>query len=1251
MQSEQRRPDPRPPLRSSHRGRSTSLSVESPHLLRAAVTPPLVIPQPQYIAAAPAAQIIAADQDIPPGDAHVSSQALALLNGFLDHLLFHILLTARSTRLLAIRPALSDVLKPRLAREVVAAANEELRAYTGDDEDEELSSFHVGHEPAAAGHFELERSWKLTRLRCMVYTRLGDMEEADEEEHRQREGLDDGPHGHHGGRGGRFAAGIGHVTPAAAMFLTAVLEYIGESALIIAGEAARLRTIAAANTVAAKQDEQQSDDPAAANDEPLGALVVEDVDIERLALNPTLGRLWRAWRKNARMPRLSRTLSRESMVRRGQIRPKTSSRQSSVATTVDPSSELPTHPDDAPSKPGLQPGSQPDPEAMEAPSPIDPAAVPLPLTDHDVDEIEVPGYQADWAAVPGSRTAARRPRSLLLQNPTLPASPAAAMAKDVRGRPARSYSLPGGAYDDRSRAWGAGAIVAPDDDEERAPAARAAAPTTTGPEEGTNVQSGNPMSSSVSSLDSTAAGLAPPSDLSAGPSPITHEDDEMMQRRARSQTPPSAAEPLPDRPSTASAVPPTAGISSAQDHRPLPRPADASNMAPSPQPFSARDHRPGQPSSIVETSFVATRTVSQPPRLTPLREMVQAAAETPVEEEQEEEEEEEERTSSARPSDAPATAPAGRPDPRLADSPRSQASPARSWKYPSKSPRAGAPRYVEPVSGIERAAVQRVSSTPNRSLRREPSLASHRSESVSSARDKRPRTSGSTTSQVSSRLKGIVGRPSFEATRTTAKAADHTREPSNLDELIQSEETIRYTLTPRNMREMEDPDSPRWASVRAESTNTPEPETTSMRSASRPVSKPQSVGQTSAKGSSQSRRTKPSPYQPRDARTDRERESLREFAEFIRSTGPPASTTVPEGDRPPATANTSGSAQSTKRTTTRRAGPKLEARPAVAPRDRQTSDLIDFIREGPPSEAHRIPRSVAPFRTTMDSDDFRAQSSAASVQAASVISTNSRTALLMDLTNRADGGGDRTRPPAQSSHPGGPVRKQRKPRDPYAIDSDSDDEDPDDGPSTTHEESLADFLRNVPPPPDNDQPPQLLSVNAAAAAAAATAPKGTKPRSKSMNMRARLRRTTSTERVPKPKMSLSSLQSFKSGGHSATAAATSPSKTSPGLPPVPRIYPPRDNPLANGANYFAHVSGPLPRPAAKLTPRVDAPYPPVGGYQSETAALADFLKNTGPPEPVRGPSSTPSIDDDRQASVLKSSSLGRMFLRKKKQDM
>ena len=430
----------------------------------------------------------------------------------------------------------------------------------------------------------------------------------------------------------------------------------------------------------------------------------------------------------------------------------------------------------------------------------------------------------------------------------------------------------------------------------------------------------------------------------------------------------------------------------------------------------------------------------------------------------------------------------------------------------------------------------------------------------------------------------------------------------------------------------------------------------------KPLSKQKSMEQPPQKSSYQSTRPKTAAYQAREART--EMESTRDFAEFIKSTGPPAMNprvrqSMQNGNQPkypvaaPSPVRSSYSQPSrSSASTARRTGPKLEARPAVVPSGRQTSDLIDFIRKGPQRDGtHRIPRHVAPFRNTMDSDDdYHRHSSSGSLQAGSEMtkslnsSSNSRTGLL-ESTNRMRPAApplESIPSPTSNFEPQAPIRRKKGPRDPYAIDvSDEDELDIDDdndsdlidGPpaaSERQEESLADFLRNVPPPPDSNEPPQLLSMNAKAW-------NSTKPRSKSMNLRARVKRTASSDRVPKQKKSFSSLHSSKSMGNRPSTLASN----APPVPPTPRMYSNNDNPVFSG-NYSAYVSGPNRNMGASTPQR------PAGRYQTETAALADFLKNTGPPEPVRAPTSASSIDSDRQGSVLKSSALGRMFMRKKK---
>ncbi|KMU78698.1 hypothetical protein CISG_01738 [Coccidioides immitis RMSCC 3703] len=1049
--------------RASRRNRSSSLSTDYKKIPKTSclLSPPLVNPQPQYVVSSAVRQVITADHNAATADRFhneridITDAALMLLNGFLDNLLFSILLTAKSTKIIAIRPAVSEVLKPRLAREVVSAADDELGEYIGGSDDEDFPEFCGGQEPS--GHFELERSWKLTRLRCMVYSRLGDMEEEDEEDHLRREGLDE-----NGSRPGRFSNHIGHITPAAAIFLTSILEYIGENALLIVAE------------------------------------------------NAT-------------------TLSRESLLRSPR---KTSSRQSSVGTleTVD--------------EPQLRPITS-HPPVSENVEPIDPTAIPLPLSDNDVDEIEIPGFTAQLAVAIPAR--AFRPRSLFIThndiNPRAtpePALPKSASVLEYRTH-SRSHSLPTTPLKVRATPpkKAPDLVVIPAKNEEKEE------------EEVVEDNDSETMDENAEHVNITRTRGSSTLDCESRPQRQYEAYEPQPQQQQPAFTIPSA-----NQPAALSGQQSGREKETPMSLRPTQQlPVDLYSSAPSPIPQKsplrryAHEH-PTAPAegddTIVETAFVSqpSSSVSPPPRLTPLRELFATATSTPDE--------------------------------------HSPSLPAVSQSAASS----------EPMS-------------------------------ASSKSDR------STSFQALALL--IFKSPEL---------------------LIESDETLHYTLTPKTMREIEDPGSPRWASVRTGSVD--------LRDSGSAKGSPTIGGGSNGlriTASAQSPPRGPAP-QPRDARA--EVKSVREFANFIKHTGPGPNSmkhtpiVIPSSIRQSNMSHDFTSMASPSPVSSRAQSsmsgylsrpnrPRLEARPAVAPKDNQTSELIDFIREGPPRDgSHRIPRTVAPFRTTMDSDDFHSlsptrldrdtftHSSIASTQDDSVAarsfnsSFNSRTGLLEAVSQ---GNNRPVRPQAQLhsvldspvDEVREPVRSRRRVRDPYAIDTDSEDEfDEQPRRPQKKEESLMDFLRNVPPPPTNDEPPQLLSVNMRAA----NAMQPVKPRSKSTasTMKSRLMRTTSTDKAPKSKLSRSSLRSQKSF---ATNPVTTTPADAPALPSlhtttssVSSQYSFRQEPYApNVTTYPAHVDrlrngynmGPHPTDDMRTPPHYRT-------GNSGTAALADFLRNTAPPE-------------------------------------
>jgi hypothetical protein len=352
-----------PDVASARSSRAPSFSSDRPSVASSITfqMPSNVRPAPAYIAASVASQIVTdhhngqlreedADSD-ELENAVFSEQALALLNAFLDHLLFAFLSSARSPSLTAIRPAITDVLKPRLAREATEAADEELQGLLS-GEDEEFSS----QDSHVVDKWDVEKVWKRTRLRIMVYTRLGELEDEDEEKYVQQErGLS---------MDGDEDDEAGLVSWASAIFLTSVIEYVAEQTLLVAGSAAYARMAAKIK----KLHEQVQDTEEAG----LERLVIEEPDVEKIALNSALGRLWRTWRKRVRSP-----LSPMSPGRG--IRPVQSwsslHRRRVSHDTIDGS---------------VRDGHDVIPEHIPTETEIA-SNIPLPISHNDVNEIEVPG--------------------------------------------------------------------------------------------------------------------------------------------------------------------------------------------------------------------------------------------------------------------------------------------------------------------------------------------------------------------------------------------------------------------------------------------------------------------------------------------------------------------------------------------------------------------------------------------------------------------------------------------------------------------------------------------------------------------------------------------------------------------------------------------------------------------------------------------------------------------------------------------
>lgn len=768
--------------RTLSRSRSTSMSSDSQLSRSHFLAPPTVIPAPSYIASSAAAQIITADQEFNAADfvaddeghdssasALVTPEALSSLNAFLDNILFNILAAAKSTQLVKIRPAVAEVLKPRLAKEMVSAADDELSEYLGGSEDEQLE-FRSGQ--TSIGEFDLVRSWKLTRLRCMVYTRLGDMEEDDEEEYINQEII-----GEDGGGLRRLASHVGHITPAASIFLTSIIEHMGEQALIIAGEIARSR-------LSANLEDEDDLAGTGANRASMDRLVVEDHDMERLALNPTLGRLWRTWRKRVRGNNLSRAVSRESLRNRQSLVFGPGSRKSS-AITIDEIS---------PRTASSRSVNEPLPETEDE---VDPASVPLPMSEHDIQEIETPCFlpELDTGDIQTMQAVVAhkvRPHSLMVltlpsprspsSNGNSPITPRLVIIKSPRH--VRSRSLPNAA----------------------------------------------PADEQPSEVEQPAERTSPTPSEERRRLETMYEHDEDDERHGEAATKPEAVEqnePVVPSAGQGAAATPSTSVASVEVAT-----SDASSAPVSSPSLSDRDYPETdkvEKHERVEKAQLAPGVETAPGPLAPRTQGVvnstpaqpTAAADQDASKAADcDQSTPEDSTPPTVPSSAEDTAveKASRPVSTSGESAISDSSRSLPGKRGSSVPGVqhqygrSSPGIASVSSGVERAAVQRLPARPSTSVASSVYSKSRRSGSFSSSREKRPVTAGSTTSQVSSKLKGLIGRPadtgslrlrtSSEVSRVSTRESAYD-DTSGLDELIRSEETIHFTLTPRSMREME----------------------------------------------------------------------------------------------------------------------------------------------------------------------------------------------------------------------------------------------------------------------------------------------------------------------------------------------------------------------------------------------------------------------------------------------------------------
>ncbi|KAJ8129579.1 hypothetical protein O1611_g4052 [Lasiodiplodia mahajangana] len=1163
---------------SNGRSRAPSTSSDRQSIIGAynLMSPPLsVSPDAGFIAASAASQIVTNDHDVYSGTwydqvgiepaaetALVSNGALQLANNFVDQLLFNILATAKSTTLASLRSAVVDILKPKLAKDVINSADEELREYLGGGEIENLAR----SAPEVGQDWDLELVWKRTRLRCMVYSSLGDMEEEDEDYYIEQEHLI--------GEAGDMLTEI--VSPAVAIFLTSILEFIGEQVLVVAGQAAF-------NRLCAKYEKELKEGTRLPGDI-CDRIVVEELDMERVALDRTFGRLW----QEAQKPIESE--------------------------------------DDV----------------------FDPAALPLPDSDveatysdeEESEEEELAPRPKSWFVASHKQDAG----TLNVANISIKRTPSLPSRKKPRYSATSPTESAFNTEKDESPA-------------ERAEAAIALDSAEIGSEVETTVQTEPKLDELVDKATPSVApiGGAVSHNLAGVDAQVDHQEDETddeieelaeepeILTSSRISVGELSSPTLSEsgRPSsiilTRSSSVRSVRVIEVQAPRSRASSIESNPRSPTPRSFSiSREGSISRTPPIVEENdphdipyVTVTKTTpgyASSPAEVP-RDMSTTLAPPPR------------NRSPPKPTRSPVNIPTSVPTKVIVHS--NAAGPQQEDRYDN---------FQRPVSGLRNPPMPTL---PERSTSRPVYVPTTPTQHASPESPRLPRPPQN---ESSSPARFKPKRTSEES--SSNRSVDVAR---NFEELIQSNETLQYTLTPENMRDMgvsnpleqfesdlivrQSQSQPNGSPNASQRTRKSVDSKARERSRSSSITRSLSVTKTTGLASHPptdmvangkygnatskalppvSSRNRTGPVaQARDARVPRE--SIQDFADFIRSTGPPG-VGMPRtngsfsGSSNPARSIAGHSITKSSSMEVRR-GPKLQARDAVVNTSSESSELIDFIRRGPPStngNNHRIPRTVAPFRNTQDSDYMTSavggkavdaiipnvrtsQASTNITEASAPSSMNSQSALLNKSNGRQIYTGNNFDEDDMM-----PKRTRRHIRDPYAIDySDGEDDDddqfdPNPRPPPKKEESLIDFLNNYPPPPEPLVQPIVPP----------------KKKSSAPNLIARLRAGSSS--------------GLNGPGHSRKGSIVSDSRSlssrmGPRTTHTPIVVP--EPPESPRVASYGRV------PMKKFEPR-EASF-----SRSQTTDLANFLRDSQPP---------PSMPAFSPSEEKASSGFSRMFERRKK---
>lgn len=1155
--------------------RSPSISSDvvsnSSRSVTTAASVPYANPPPAYVSPVEASKLITAELERP---VTVSPSALTLVNEFLDQVLYSIISTSHSVSLGHLTAAVPVVLKPRLGKAALRVAEEELKEYLDDGEEAELTS-RKGLQQTEL-EFDADLVWKIARLRCMVYARLGDLEEEDEEEWLEKEQLLD-----QAAAAQKKSKQSLEIGPGAAIFLTSVIEYLGEQALYYAAQHAQKRHDSIKTPITPSTD-GGSPLSRSTTDE----IVLDGKDMNHVGRDSPLSRLWRSWRRNTRTQNesTSRSLSPEMV-------------QSALSDSPGAGRRINAgHHHSIPSI------------AEENIVPIDhggqrsPALLPLPESDGELDDNASDDDHTFVLHKDGQR---KRPISMVMMPGRFP-SYESTIVEDQPELPERSPLRPSIT---RNRSQSMPSTVVPFDTSKTVdvlskdiPAETDDAEKATSNINGDEVDhvtddSADKPKATSGLVAATAATMASAlgivgihhvvgSDSEKEPADVQTNYEERLTRASITGPADFDNMHLPYGRDTPESLNVSRSPQPRADHGKM---LNASNGSIDTQPSPEPQELSGQSSFIPHTA--AGTQLGREADISPMSD-------------------EEDR------------------DPFITSSNR-----ASTEKHPQVGHGAAHAHHASTVSHVSQHSKSSSSSSRLLGFTRDdkgrPQTIHQQRAAGEMPDDLRaaysPTPTHSTKGGRSDTPHSLEQRRPHARIRSDSEellsntTTDQEEAKRSLDVLINGDETLHYKLTPAAAEVEEDlvPASPRKTDTQDLADflrNTGPPGSSVPRhvssSSSRSSSDYGSAGPTVMPSRrSAERRVIPSSRnftplssnpvksrnqigEPRDARVE-SAAGTRDLADYARSTGPSDDTQLPKpiggrvmSPKPPSTAQSSISKPQNRL--------KFQARDPRPSRNAESAELIDFIREGPPRAPgeHRIDRHVAPFRTTMDSDDFNALAGGTDRLRVSDstmgTSANSQTPLVG--RSQAVNGGAATpdtviaRPTTRDADDFTPKRTQKRVKDPYALDDSDDEAEAGAAVAKSNEESLIDFLRNTAPPPNmHVQPALSVPDDAAPFPVVHRSPSG-----------ARLREMVRNARSPTPAAG-NRTNSLKKAG---PPRAESPHLTQFGTK--------RDTYRPTQVTHAAHVD--KHRSKSRQEPSTST-----RAGVGDTADLAEYLRNTGPP--------------------------------------